>query len=91
MAVVPEAGTPGSEAPTGPPRSLTPCAGLPQARSVWGMDINSIYFANAEIDYRQTRAHDTWKPVRRSRRARARDRARDRTPQHRPPVDGLAS
>lgn len=46
------------------------------------MDNNSIYYAGAESAYRRNRAHEMWRPVRRSRRARAKDREIDRMRDH---------
>lgn len=55
------------------------------------MDTNSMYFAGAELSYRRERASQVWKPVRRSRRDRARNRALDKFPDSRRSVDDLAS
>ena len=51
------------------------------------MATNSMYFAGAEISYRRNRADEMWKPVRRSRRKRARNRELDRVPEARRPLD----
>lgn len=55
------------------------------------MDTNSMYFANAEVSYRREHASQIWKPVRRSRRDRARARALDKFPETRAPVDDIAN
>ncbi|WP_156388729.1 MULTISPECIES: hypothetical protein [unclassified Nocardioides] len=47
------------------------------------MDTNSIYYANAEIDYRNNRNRELWKPVRRRRKLRD----ADRIPSVRRPLD----